>query len=101
MNIIIKNLKNKEYLIRIKKSIYFYNNNQVKEIINYYKTLSNDFSEIQCNRYVNKLNEIINNTKNKNSYESIVDDFVRILFQISGIDDGKKLNIESQHKLYI
>lgn len=101
MNIIIKNINNKEYLINIKKSIYFYNNNPVKEILNYYKTLSNNFSEIQCNRYVNKLKEIINNTKNKKSYESIVDDFVRILFQISGIDDGKKLNIESQHKLYL
>lgn len=101
MNIVIKNIDNKEYLINIKKSIYFYNNNQVKEILNYYKTLSNNFSEIQCNRYVNKIKEIINNTKIKKSHESIVDDFVRILFQISGIDDGKKLNIESQHKLYL
>ena len=101
MNIIIKAIKNKQYIIIIKKSIYFCNNNSIKEILNYYKTFSTNFSDIQCNRYVNKIKEIINNTKNKNSYEPIVDDFIRILFQISGIDDGKKLNIKSQYKLYL
>jgi hypothetical protein len=101
MNIIIRNIYNKEHFINIKKSLYFYKNSSVNEVLKYYKTLTNNFAEIQCSRYVNKLKEIIKNTENKKSHESIVDDFVRILFQISGIDNGKTLNIESQYKLYL
>lgn len=98
MNIIIKNVNNKENIINIKDS---FNNKILEDILNYYQTLKNDSTENQCNRYINKINEIIENTKKKKSYESIVDDFVRILFEISDFDDGKKLIIQSQHKLYL
>lgn len=101
MNIQIRNLTNKEQLIRIKKSIYFHQNRQVKEILTYYKTLSTNFSDVHCNRYVSKIKEIIEMSKNKKSYESIVDDFVRILFQISGVDDGKSFFVNSQYKLHL
>lgn len=99
MNIIIKNVTNKENIINIKYS--FDNNKILDEILNYYQTLKNSSTEKQCNRYINKINEIIKNTKKKKSYESIVDDFIRILFEISDLDDGKKLIIQSQHKLYL
>lgn len=99
MNIIIKNVKNKEHIINIENS--FDNNKIIDEILNYYKTLKNSTTEKQCNIYINKINEIIKNTKKKKSYESIVDDFVRILFEISDFDDGKILNIQSQYKLYL
>lgn len=99
MNIIINNVNNKEYIINIKYN--FNDSGVIGEILNYYKTLKNSSDEKQCNIYINKINEIIKNTKKKKSYESIVDDFVRILFEIFDLDDGKKLSIQSQHKLYL
>jgi len=98
MNIIIKNVK-KEQIVNIENS--FKNNKIIDGILNYYKTLKNSSTEKQCNIYINKINEIIKNTKKKKSYESIVDDFVRLLFEILDFDDGKTLNIQSQYKLHL
>jgi hypothetical protein len=99
MNIIIKSVTNKEYIINIKSD---YSKNKIlDEILDYYKTLTRNTTEKQCDRYINKINEIIKNTKKKKSYESIVDDFVRILFEIFDFDDGKKLKMQSQDKLYL
>lgn len=98
MNVIIKNVK-KEQIVNIENNLK--DNKIIDEILYYYKTLKNSSTEKQCNIYINKINEIIKNTNKKKSYESVVDDFVRLLFEILDFDDGKTLNIQSQYKLYL
>jgi hypothetical protein len=101
MNIIIKTTESKDMIVKIRKSLYFYKNDFITEILEYYKTPTNNLKSIQCSRYIKKIKDISIKNDQKNIYEPIIDDFVRILFQISGLDDGKILNIESQNRIYL
>lgn len=71
-------------------------NNILKNIINFYdNTTDSEYESKEAINFIKKLKKIKNNI-----YETYVDDFIRILLQITNFDNGF-FSIESQTKIFL
>lgn len=103
MRVITKCVPHEMYIVDDYKKNIYVKNEKIKILVDYYKNYSNynktnnENKHIDdINRYIKKMNEII---INKKSYESVVDDFIRNLFEYIGLDNEKNEKILSQYKL--